>query len=67
VLVQPHGSLFFASASVFESRLPAVTSASHNSVVNVRLRGRTDLGPALTETLGRRDASLQRRRRGLDP
>jgi SulP family sulfate permease len=53
VVIQPYGSLFFASASVFEKSLPTVTSASTNSVVIVRLRGRTDLGSTLTETLSR--------------
>ena len=53
VLLQPYGSLFFASASVFESLLPEVTPASTNSVVIVRLRGRTDLGSTLTDTLTR--------------
>lgn len=59
VLIQPHGSLFFASASVFESRLPAVTSESRNSVVIVRLRGRSDLGSTLTDTLNRYAESLK--------
>jgi len=59
VLIQPYGSLFFASASVFEDRLPAVTSSTRNSVVIVRLRGRTDLGSTLTETLGRYAEALQ--------
>lgn len=53
VVLQPYGSLFFASASVFESTLPDVTAQSRNSVVVVRLRGRTDLGSTLTEILGR--------------
>ncbi len=38
VLLQPYGSLFFASASVFEDLLPEVTPASTNSVVIIRLR-----------------------------
>lgn len=60
VLIQPYGSLFFASAAVFENRLPAVTSASQNSVVIIRMRGRTDLGSTLTDTLGRYAETLQR-------
>ena len=59
-MIQPYGSLFFASASVFEDKLPAVTSSSRNSVVIVRMRGRTDLGSTLTETLGRYAEALQR-------
>ena len=31
VLLQPYGSLFFASATVFEDQLPAVTAESINS------------------------------------
>ena len=58
VAIQPYGSLFFASASVFEGRLPAITPGSRNSVVIIRLRGRTDLGSTLTETLGRYAQSL---------
>ncbi len=58
VLLQPYGSLFFASASTFGDLLPDVTPSSTNSVVIVRLRGRTDLGSTLTDTLGRYAASL---------
>ena len=53
IVIQPYGSLFFASATVFEGLLPEVTSASRNSVVIVRLRGRTDLGSTLMEILSR--------------
>ena len=53
VLIQPYGSLFFASAAVFEEQLPEVVASSRHSVVIVRLRGRKDLGSTLTETLGR--------------
>jgi SulP family sulfate permease len=53
LIIQSYGSLFFASAKTFESMLPAVTPDSHHSVIIVRLRGRTDLGSTLTETLGR--------------
>jgi sulfate permease, SulP family len=53
VVLQPYGSLFFAAAPVFESQLPAVTSASRNSVVILRLRGRTDLDTTFMDVLGR--------------
>jgi SulP family sulfate permease len=59
LLLQPYGSLFFASASTFGDLLPDVTPSSTNSVVIVRLRGRTDLGSTLTDTLGRYATSLQ--------
>ena len=44
VVLQTYGSLFFAAAPVLASRLPALTDASRNSVVILRLRGRTELG-----------------------
>ena len=53
VALQPYGSLFFASASVFESQLPAVTGPAHDSVVILRLRGRTDLGTSFMDVLRR--------------
>ena len=51
VALQPYGSLFFASAPLLESQLPAVGDASANSVVILRLRGRTDLGSTLIDVL----------------
>ena len=53
LLIQPYGSLFFASAGVFEEQLPEITEASRHAVVIIRLRGRKDLGSTLTEVLGR--------------
>lgn len=58
IVIQPYGSLFFASATVFQSSLPQVTPESQNSVLIVRLRGRTDLGSTLIETLGRYTKAL---------
>ena len=58
VVLQPYGSLFFAAAPAFESQLPAVASASGNSVVIVRLRGRTDLGTTFMQVLCRYGAAL---------
>jgi len=51
VVLQPYGSLFFAAAPVFETLLPALTDASRNSVVILRLRGRTDLGTTFMDVL----------------
>jgi sulfate permease, SulP family len=59
IVLQPYGSLFFASAPVFETRLPNVTAASRNSVVILRLRGRTDLGTTFMDVLRRYAGSLQ--------
>jgi SulP family sulfate permease len=53
VILQPYGSLFFASAGVFEDELPEVTQASTNSVVILRLRGRSDLGSTFMDVLAR--------------
>ena len=53
VILQPYGSLFFASAAVFEEALPEVTPESINSVVILRLRGRSDLGTTFMDVLAR--------------
>jgi SulP family sulfate permease len=58
VILQPYGSLFFASAPTFEGQLPAVGRGSSNSVVIVRLRGTDQLGLALIEVLRRYAAKL---------
>ena len=58
VVLQPYGSLFFAAAPVFEAQLPAVTPTSRNSVVIVRLRGRSDLGTTFMDVLRRYAESL---------
>ncbi|MEA3501480.1 MAG: SulP family inorganic anion transporter [Actinomycetota bacterium] len=61
VLLQPYGSLFFASAPVFEEKLPDVTDETHNSVVVLRLRGRTDLGSTFMDVLLRYAEALRDR------
>jgi SulP family sulfate permease len=53
VVLQPYGSLFFASAPVFEAALPRVEASSRRSVVVVRLRGHTDLGTTFIDLLAR--------------
>ena len=53
VILQPYGSLFFAAAPVFEVLLPTPTQASRNSVVILRLRGRTELGSTFIDVLAR--------------
>ncbi len=58
LILQPYGSLFFASAPVFEEELPNVTARTRNSVVILRLRGKTDLGSTFMEILSRYAASL---------
>lgn len=53
VVLQPYGSLFFASAPVFEAALPRVEASSRRSVVILRLRGHTDLGTTFVDVLVR--------------
>ena len=53
VALQPYGSLFFAAAPVLQSQLPAPAATSLNSVVILRLRGRTDLGTTFMDVLRR--------------
>lgn len=53
VALQPYGSLFFAAAPVLESQLPVPAATSLNSVVILRLRGRTDLGTTFMDVLRR--------------
>jgi sulfate permease, SulP family len=59
VVLQPYGSLFFAAAPVFEAGLPEVTLHSSNSVVILRLRGRTDLDTTFMDVLSRYAESLK--------
>ncbi|MFZ0188756.1 MAG: SulP family inorganic anion transporter [Streptosporangiaceae bacterium] len=51
MVLQPYGSLFFAAASALESQFPAPADAAGNSVVILRLRGRTDLGTTFMDVL----------------
>ncbi|MBG6226119.1 MFS superfamily sulfate permease-like transporter [Arthrobacter sp. CAN_A2] len=53
VVLTAYGSLFFASAAVFEQQLPTVTAASHGSVVVLRLRGKEDLGSTFIQVFTR--------------
>ena len=60
VVLQPYGSIFFAAAPVFEAALPAVVPTSANSVVILRLRGRSDLGATFMAVLFRYGQALAR-------
>jgi sulfate permease, SulP family len=53
VVLQPYGTLFFAIAPKFEEALPEVDENSRNSVVLIRLRGKSDLGTTFMEVLAR--------------
>jgi sulfate permease, SulP family len=59
VVLQPYGSLFFASAKIFGEELPDVTRETKNSVVVLRLRGMSDLGSTLMEVLNRYGSELK--------
>ena len=56
----PYGSLFFAATPLFEQALPEVTTSTHNSVVILRLRGKSDIGSTFIEMLVRYADSLRR-------
>jgi SulP family sulfate permease len=59
VVLQPYGSLFFASAPVLEEQLPTVTTQSVGSVVILRFRGKPDVGSTLIEILESYAVSLE--------
>ena len=59
VVLQPYGSLFFASAPVFEENLPNVVDETHNAVVILRLRGRSDVGSTFMDVLLRYAETLR--------
>ena len=59
IILQPYGSLFFASAPVFEEKLPDVTPGTRGSVVILRLRGRSDLGSTFMEVLAKYAETLK--------
>ncbi len=58
VVLTTYGSLFFASAPIFEGQLPEVTGHSQNAVVVLRLRGKEDLGSTFITVLMRYRWSL---------
>ena len=59
LVLQPYGSLFFASAPTFDDALPVVGADSRNSVVILRLRGQSDLGGAFMDVLRRYAEALK--------
>ncbi|MGI9577562.1 MAG: SulP family inorganic anion transporter [Microthrixaceae bacterium] len=59
LMLQPYGSLFFASAAVFEESLPKVAAESRNSVVVFRLRGTNALGSTLVAVIDRYARALR--------
>ena len=65
VLLQPYGSLFFASSAGLASQLPEVDSATDRSVVVVRLRGVDDLGMSVANVLAKYGEDLRAARSRL--
>ncbi|WP_220187616.1 SulP family inorganic anion transporter, partial [Pseudonocardia pini] len=59
VVLQPYGSIFFASAAALEARLPAVTPQSRDAVVILRLRGVEDAGGTFLDVVDRYAAALR--------
>ena len=51
VVLQPYGSLFFASAPLFRAQLPAVSGPCRGTVVILRLRGIDQLGLSLIDVV----------------
>ncbi|TQM13627.1 SulP family inorganic anion transporter [Pseudonocardia kunmingensis] len=59
VVLQPYGSIFFASAPALEDQLPDVTEASVGSAVILRMRGADDAGATFIDVLTRYSAALR--------
>ncbi|UYM04998.1 SulP family inorganic anion transporter [Solicola gregarius] len=59
VVLQPYGSLFFASAPVLRGQLPVVTGRSRPAVVVIRLRGVDQLGLSIIDVLRQYGRALQ--------
>lgn len=54
----PYGSLFFATASLFEEQLPDITEATRNAAVVLVLRMNNELGSTFMDVLARYAAKL---------
>ena len=50
-VLQPYGTLFFATAQTLEDQLPAVVDETKHSVVVLRLRGSEDAGSTVMDVL----------------
>lgn len=58
VVIQPYGTLFFASAEALVAQLPQITAASNRSVVILRLRGEQTPSATLVADLAGYDDDL---------
>lgn len=59
MLLVAYGSLFFATAPLFEKQLPEVAAETHNAAVIINLRSSTDLGSTFLQVLDRYATDLQ--------
>jgi SulP family sulfate permease len=59
IVLQPFGSIFFASAHALRDQLPNVTPESRNAVVVLRIRGADDAGSTIMSVLGEYAGSLR--------
>lgn len=60
LVIQPYGTVFFASAGSLVDQLPAVTPETHHSVVILRLRGEQAPSTTLVDALSRYSTKLRR-------
>jgi len=58
IILVTYGSLFFATAPLFEEQLPTVEDETHNTAVIVNLRKSADLGSTFLKVLDRYTADL---------
>lgn len=65
LILQPYGSLFFASTPIFEKQLPEVNRHSRDAIVIVRLRGTDQIGLSLVDVLRRYAEQLRETGGGL--
>ena len=59
VVLQPYGSIFFATAQTLRDQMPSVTSETRNSVVIIRIRGADDAGSTVMEVLAQFATALR--------
>lgn len=59
MILVAYGSLFFATAPLFEKQLPDVLAETHNAAVIINLRSSTDLGSTFLQVLDRFATDLQ--------
>jgi SulP family sulfate permease len=61
IVLQPYGSVFFASAAALDEQLPKVDDDSRGSVVVMRLRGIDEVGLTFVSVLDRYLTELEKR------